>query len=97
MVEIDIDDLRIIYVASLSACDDCTNDDCGMCELRISQDIVSEILRENEPENNDIKKICQNCFEEPALPHSNLCQSCYDYIVGDDCDDLDELIKDIKE
>jgi len=47
MVEIDIDDLRIIYVASLSACDDCTNDDCGMCELRISQDIVSEILREN--------------------------------------------------
>lgn len=52
MVEIDLEDLKIIYKASLGTCDDCTNDDCGICEIRKSQDRVSEILREDDIDIN---------------------------------------------
>lgn len=46
VVEVNLGDLRIIYEASLSVCDDCTNDDCSVCEIRESQDIVSELIKE---------------------------------------------------
>lgn len=45
-VKVDLGDLRIVYEASLSACDNCTSDDCGVCEIRESQDIVRELIRE---------------------------------------------------
>ena len=47
IVSIHLDDLRIVYEASLSICDNCTSDDCGICETREAQDTVREILREN--------------------------------------------------
>ena len=47
IVEVCLDDLRIVYEASLSVCDDCTQDDCEMCDIREAQTTVSEILRAN--------------------------------------------------
>ena len=46
MIEVDIQDLNTVYEASLSACDNCTSDDCGICGIRKAQDKVSELLRE---------------------------------------------------
>ena len=45
---------------------------------------------------NDIN-ICQNCFEEPALPNSSLCKYCDDVTIDIDNDDLEELIESIEE
>lgn len=45
-------------------------------------------------ENKDIK-ICQNCFEEPALPNSSLCKYCDDVNIDWDDDNLEELIEGI--
>ena len=45
-VNVDLDILKIIYEASLSVCDNCTNDDCGTCEIRKSQDAVYKTLKE---------------------------------------------------
>ncbi len=45
-------------------------------------------------ENKDIE-ICQNCFEEPALPNSSLCEYCNDVNMDCDDDDLEELIESI--
>lgn len=45
-VNVDLDVLRIVYEASLSVCDNCTSDDCGICDIRKSQDEVSELLKE---------------------------------------------------
>ena len=45
-VNVDLDILKIIYEASLSVCDNCTSDDCGICEIRESQDIVSDLIRD---------------------------------------------------
>ena len=47
-------------------------------------------------ENKDIE-MCQNCFEEPSLPNSSLCEYCNDINIDMDCDDddLEELIESI--
>lgn len=47
MCEVDLEDLEIVYKASLSVCDACTNDDCSLCKIRESQTTVSGVLREN--------------------------------------------------
>ena len=46
MIEVDVQDLNTVYYASLSVCDDCTSDDCGICEIREAQDRISQILIE---------------------------------------------------
>lgn len=46
-------------------------------------------------ENNDVE-ICQNCFEEPALPNSSLCKECTDITIDWDDIDLDDLIENIR-
>lgn len=45
-VNVDLDVLRIVYEASLSVCDNCTSDDCGICDIREAQDRISQILIE---------------------------------------------------
>lgn len=53
LIDINLFDLKTVYLASLSACDDCTADDCGICDIRQSQDAISEILKDSNMMNEE--------------------------------------------